>query len=79
MFNLSSGVADLDCRELAELAARAVGNALPAVETEPGTRREDQIALDLVPDSCSRTGWTPAIPLMDGLVQTLNAIREEPR
>jgi nucleoside-diphosphate-sugar epimerase len=77
VFNLSSGV-PTSIAALADLAARAVGNALPAIETEPGTRQDDQIALD-VGRLFSRTGWTPAIPLLDGLIQTLNAIREEQR
>lgn len=77
VFNLSSGV-PTSIAELAELAARVVGNALPAVETEAGTRREDQIALD-VAQLRRRTGWAPTIPLIDGLGQTLNAIREEHR
>jgi nucleoside-diphosphate-sugar epimerase len=77
VFNLSSGV-PTSIAELAELAARVVGNALPAVETEAGTRREDQIALD-VSRLRIRTGWTPTIPLIDGLGQTLDAIRGERR
>src|SRR5262249_38836504 len=77
VFNLSSGVAT-SIAQLADLAGRAVGNATPAIETEPGTRREDHIALD-VGSLYRRTGWKPAIPLFEGLVQTLNAIREESR
>jgi nucleoside-diphosphate-sugar epimerase len=77
IFNLASGV-PTSIAQLAELAARAVGNALPALETEPGTRRDDQIALD-VSRLRARTGWTPSIPLFDGLVQTLESIREELR
>jgi nucleoside-diphosphate-sugar epimerase len=77
VFNLSSGV-PTSIAQLADLAGRAVGNATPAIETEPGTRREDQIALD-VASLYRRTGWKPAIPLFEGLVQTLNAIREESR
>jgi UDP-glucose 4-epimerase len=77
IFNLSSGV-PTSIAQLADLAGRAVGNATPAIETEPGTRREDQIALD-VSSLKRRTGWTPAIPLSEGLMQTLNAIREEQR
>jgi UDP-glucose 4-epimerase len=77
VFNLSSGV-PTSIAELADLAGRAVGNATPAIETEPGTRRDDQIALD-VESLYRRTGWKPAIPLLEGLVQTLNAIREEVR
>jgi UDP-glucose 4-epimerase len=75
VFNLSSGV-PTSIAQLADLAGRAVGNATPAIETEPGTRREDQIALD-VGALYRRTGWKPAIPLFEGLAQTLNAIREE--
>jgi nucleoside-diphosphate-sugar epimerase len=75
IFNLASGV-PTSIAELAELAAGAVGNALPAIETEPGTRRDDQIALD-VGRLRARTGWTPSIPLFDGLVQTLKSIRGE--
>jgi nucleoside-diphosphate-sugar epimerase len=77
VFNLSSGVAT-SIAQLADLAGRAVGNATPPIETEPGTRRDDQIALD-VESLYRRTGWKPAIPLLEGLVQTLNAIREEVR
>ena len=77
VFNLSSGV-PTSIAQLAELAGRAVGNATPAIETEPGTRREDQIAL-AVELLHRRTGWQPAIPLFEGLVQTLRAIREEAR
>jgi nucleoside-diphosphate-sugar epimerase len=77
VFNLSSGVGT-SIAELADLAARAVGNALPAIETEPGTRRDDQIALN-VNRLRERTGWTPSIPLLDGLVQTLDSIRGEHR
>jgi nucleoside-diphosphate-sugar epimerase len=77
VFNLSSGV-PTSIAQLADLAGRAVGNATPAVETEPGTRRDDQISLD-VESLYRRTGWKPAIPLLEGLVQTLNAIREEAR
>ena len=77
VFNLSSGV-PTSIAQLADLAGRAVGNATPAIETEPGTRREDQIALD-VDALYRRTGWKPALPLFEGLVQTLNAIREEAR
>lgn len=76
-FNVSSGVAT-SIRELAELAARAVGHAQPAVETEPGTRQDDQIALD-VRRLRERAGWTPDTPLLEGLLQTLASIREESR
>jgi UDP-glucose 4-epimerase len=76
-FNVSSGV-PTSIRELAELAARAVGHAQPAVETEPGTRKDDQIALD-VRRLRERTGWTPETPLLDGLLQTLASIRKESR
>jgi len=75
LFNLSSGV-PTSIAQLADLARRAVGNATAPIETEPGTRREDQIALD-VRRLEERTGWKPAIPLLEGLIQTLNAIREE--
>lgn len=77
VFNLSSGV-PTSIAQLADLAARVVGCAMPAVETEPGTRREDQIVLD-IGALCRRTGWKPSIPLFEGLAQTLNAIREEAR
>ena len=75
VFNLSSGV-PTSIAQLADLAGRAVGHATPAIETEPGTRREDQIALD-VGALFRRTGWKPAIPLFEGLAQTLHAIRDE--
>src|SRR5262249_14227833 len=61
--NLSSGV-PASIAHLADLAGRAVGHATPAIETEPGTRREDQIALD-VGSLYRRTGWKPAIPLFE--------------
>jgi nucleoside-diphosphate-sugar epimerase len=77
VFNLSSGT-PTSIAQLADLAGRAVGNATAPIETEPGTRREDQIALD-VRRFAERTGWKPAIPLLEGLIQTLNAIREELR
>jgi nucleoside-diphosphate-sugar epimerase len=77
IFNLSSGVGT-SIGELAELANQAIGHATPAIETEPGTGREDRITLD-VGLLKRRTGWTPAIPLRDGVMQTLQAIREERR
>ena len=77
VFNLSSGV-PTSIAHLADLAGRAVGQATAPIETEPGTRRDDRIALD-VSSLKRRTGWSPAIPLSEGLMQTLKAIREEQR
>lgn len=75
VFNLASGV-PTSIADLAEMAGRTVGRALPPAETEPGSRRDDRIVLD-VTKLRERTGWGPVIALADGLAQTLRAIREE--
>lgn len=73
-FNLASGT-PTSIADLADLAGRTVGRALPPVESEPGTRRDDRIVLD-VSRLRERTGWAPGITLADGLVRTLRAMGE---
>jgi nucleoside-diphosphate-sugar epimerase len=75
VYNLSSGVATSIAR-LAEMARDAVGHALPPVETEPGTRHDDRIVLD-IERLRARTGWVPSIPLADGLQQILRVLGDE--
>lgn len=75
VFNVSSGV-PTSIAQLVDLAGRTVGQALPPVETEPGTREDDRIVLD-VRRLRERTGWTPSITHADGLEQTLRAIGDQ--
>jgi UDP-glucose 4-epimerase len=74
VFNLSSGL-PTSIADLARTVSDVSGIGLSPVETEPGSRLDDRVVLD-VQRLRDRTGWVPSVPLREGLRRML-AIQKE--
>jgi UDP-glucose 4-epimerase len=78
VFNLSSGEAT-SIRELAAAVCRTTGISGEVEEREPASSGEASRLVLSIRRLTERTGWRPAVPLGDGIRETLAAMeREQP-